>query len=730
MCWEKVRRFFRGFSLLALLTAIGLGFASIFATNQVGCQAAAGSKSEEIRFAILVGVGDYREPRLKLEFIQSDVRELRKVLQASGYDVLTLVDKEATKDSIRTILTDRLNRSNERTVFALYVNGHTVTDSSGEVFFLPVDADPRRLKETAIPVRWIRETIEGGKAKAKFLILDTCYASAAVRDGEALSPAPMHPSFQETPGVYVLASSQAHQKSYVWPLKGHSFFTYWLVQGLKGRADGFAEGGRADGNITADELFYYLRERVPDAASSQLQVEQVPDRIVGPGVPVDIPLVHVEPRGLKETLTEIAEELATVLQLRGRKVVGVLDFGISSKLAAAPLRPSVELSRECANAIEEWLTRKASGKFEVVLRESIQEILSSRGITTAEILPQELPELRFGSFTVEALIVGLLEEFKPPELRMRVCLRDARTPMLSYQLQSTVRLTQDDIPYLETSGTVPRRMKPETPELWQPLLEQAQEVHPMSDPNFPYRVYVLVQGQRRPGKFVGNQLYVPLAPGEVYCLELEVLDSVKRALIESGSIQISRGLEGFWEPILLVRVLVDGLSTLPEPPRVLREPPLAKAIMPAAKDRRLLPAQPTPIDEASPWVFPIKGATRRIIPGFLCEIKTEEQQSGHKVKISYTFNEFRVVKAEDLPQERWNYAEQLGIITVAFYTATPCESPTRSVEADIGTIPGEERKASGEAHTRVRPGELLAQIKLRYISREAWERLKGHQVKF
>jgi uncharacterized caspase-like protein len=61
----------------------------------------------------------------------------------------------------------------------------------------------------------------------------------------------------------VFASSGRSQYSYEYPELQHGAFTAALLEAIRdGKAD-FEIGGERDGNITAEELYTYLRVRVP-----------------------------------------------------------------------------------------------------------------------------------------------------------------------------------------------------------------------------------------------------------------------------------------------------------------------------------------------------------------------------------------------------------------------------------------------------------------------------------
>ena len=49
---------------------------------------------------------------------------------------------------------------------------------------------------------------------------------------------------------------------------GHGVFTHYLIEGIKGEADGFG-GGEKDGIISIGELFEYVRHMVKEATDNK-----------------------------------------------------------------------------------------------------------------------------------------------------------------------------------------------------------------------------------------------------------------------------------------------------------------------------------------------------------------------------------------------------------------------------------------------------------------------------
>ena len=79
----------------------------------------------------------------------------------------------------------------------------------------------------------------------------------------------------------------------------------------------------------------------------------------------------------------------------------------------------------------------------------------------------------------------------------------------------------------------------------QQMDEHAKGPHPLQDPNFPYRMKIMIGGQERTPVFRGNEMFVPVRQGEVY--EIWVRNETPQSV--------------------RMRLLVDGLNTLPEPER-------------------------------------------------------------------------------------------------------------------------------------------------------------------
>ena len=248
----------------------------------------AGPKSEQLRFrnklyVLAIGVSDYRDANLKLGYAAADARDfariigLQKGLAYSDVIVKSLTDKEATLENIRRGL-DWIEKSAKGVDVAMvFVAGHGVDDTEGSYYFLPHDADARRLKSTGVHYAEIRKTLASIPALT-YLFIDTCHS------GDALGR-PGKPSTDTTRiindlssaenGIVVFTSSTGEQVSYENPAWGNGAFTAALVEGLDGKA---ALVGRD--YITVGMLNVYVSERVQDlTGGAQTPTSAIPKLI-------------------------------------------------------------------------------------------------------------------------------------------------------------------------------------------------------------------------------------------------------------------------------------------------------------------------------------------------------------------------------------------------------------------------------------------------------------------
>jgi hypothetical protein len=107
-------------------------------------------------------------------------------------------------------------------------------------------------------------------------VLDACQAGGAVETFAMRGAAEEKAIAQlaRSAGVIILAASDTKQYATEFSQLGHGVFTYALLKGLDGEADG---GTAPDGKITVKELEAYLNDKVPELTKKYRGSAQYPN---------------------------------------------------------------------------------------------------------------------------------------------------------------------------------------------------------------------------------------------------------------------------------------------------------------------------------------------------------------------------------------------------------------------------------------------------------------------
>jgi uncharacterized caspase-like protein len=231
-------------------------------------------------WAVVIGINQYPKAR-QLKYAVNDAQAFNNYLKdyvgVPGSNIFFLADQSATKANIQRLLGTKLKRkaSREDTVFIFYAgHGAVETDPANpdgdgfEKYLLPYDADLNDLYTTSISMDEIRKIFQRILAERLIFIADTCYSGAS--GGRTIlaskTRANLSDKFFERiskgKGRVIISSCSANEISKEDDSLQHGIFSYFLLEGLKGRAD-----HDGDGIITVSELFSYLSRKVPEASS-------------------------------------------------------------------------------------------------------------------------------------------------------------------------------------------------------------------------------------------------------------------------------------------------------------------------------------------------------------------------------------------------------------------------------------------------------------------------------
>lgn len=241
-------------------------------------------------YVLAVGVGKYRHPDIpKLDLAAKDARDFANaMLKQSGklyrdVELRLLLDEKATAEAVIDSLEWMQRQVTQHDIGMVFISGHGMNDATLGYAYLPVDADPERMRRTVVPMEEFKKTLANLPGKAIFF-LDTCHsgnvlgpARRAVRNDVA---GVVNELASAENGVVVFSSSTGRQFSLESPSWGNGAFTKALLEGVSGSAD-YMKTGR----ITHKMLDLYVSERVKALTKGeQSPVTQAPGGV--PDFPV------------------------------------------------------------------------------------------------------------------------------------------------------------------------------------------------------------------------------------------------------------------------------------------------------------------------------------------------------------------------------------------------------------------------------------------------------------
>ncbi|MEV6526976.1 caspase family protein [Longispora sp. NPDC051575] len=217
------------------------------------------------RVALVIANHQYSDPGLRqLTAPANDAEALAAVLgdpEIAGFEVTTLVDEPHHR--VGAAIGDFYRDRRHDDLALLYFSGHGLKDDAGRLYLAMTDTRRDSLLFTALSAQQLDQAMEGCVSRRMVLILDCCY-SGAFPAGRLAKGDPQVHALERLGGRgrTVLTASDATQYAFegdqVTGSAVQSVFTRHLVAGLR---DGTADLD-GDGDITLDELYSYVHDRV------------------------------------------------------------------------------------------------------------------------------------------------------------------------------------------------------------------------------------------------------------------------------------------------------------------------------------------------------------------------------------------------------------------------------------------------------------------------------------
>ena len=236
-----------------------------------------GQVAESNLYLLSVGINMYKNPKYNLNYAVADATSFADAVGISSNGIFKntfvtkIFDKDATKQQIISTFKEIKTKIKPQDVFIFYYAGHGVmNEGTAEISkdfhlvfheVIQMYGKDEMLAEKGMSAAELREFSKELSAQKQFIVLDACQSGGATETfamrGAAEEKAIMQ--LARATGVVLIASTGTVQFASEVGELGHGIFTYALLEGMKGKAD----GGELDKKITVKEIESYLNDRIP-----------------------------------------------------------------------------------------------------------------------------------------------------------------------------------------------------------------------------------------------------------------------------------------------------------------------------------------------------------------------------------------------------------------------------------------------------------------------------------
>jgi len=260
------------------------------------------------RYAVVVGVSDYKDPKIPdLKYADADAQAFYDFITSpiggnfNKENVLLLKNEQATLKNVKLAITNFLKKAIDTDFVVIFMacHGEPEPDRPNNIYLLMHDSELDSLSATAYHMENVNTDMKRYiSAKRLVFFADACH-SAGLTEGAvgtrgfsntvniALSELK---STREGWGIVSASrAGEVSMESSQWG-GGHGAFTYYLLEGMKGKAD--AEGNK-NGIVTLAESFDFLDDKVKRAT----QNAQHPDTAgnFDNNLPIGFPGIEISP---------------------------------------------------------------------------------------------------------------------------------------------------------------------------------------------------------------------------------------------------------------------------------------------------------------------------------------------------------------------------------------------------------------------------------------------------
>ena len=245
-----------------------------------------GDKKPPIIHIVSIGINEYRDPSLNLNYSVADANSIAKIVLGNNVSKYGRVkhqklnNKDATKENILNYL-GNVTQFSQDDILIIYAAGHGVAIDK-KWYFLPYETVRQKKLSSytsiGISAKEIKEILSVNKAQKVFVIIDSCFSSAGLDAFRDLQNTQRHFSrdLSKSVGVVVLTSARFNQEAAESPDIGHGLFTYIVSLGMEGGADKEPRNEK----ISAHEIVDFTVENLPSFSTKYLKEAQEPSAFI------------------------------------------------------------------------------------------------------------------------------------------------------------------------------------------------------------------------------------------------------------------------------------------------------------------------------------------------------------------------------------------------------------------------------------------------------------------
>lgn len=229
-------------------------------------------------YIVSIGINEYLNASQNLNFAQTDAIAFNNSIKKGSSGIFKkihsylLLNEQAVKSRVMETFDEITRKAVQHDVFILYFAGHGVMSiseegESSEFYIVPHDVtqlygNNASLKEKAVSSSELVGLSVNIKARKQLFVFDACQSGGLINDFALRGTTEQKAIVQlaRSAGISILASSGSDQYASEFKELQHGVFTYTLLEGLDGKAD----GGNKDGKITVSELKAYIENNVPE----------------------------------------------------------------------------------------------------------------------------------------------------------------------------------------------------------------------------------------------------------------------------------------------------------------------------------------------------------------------------------------------------------------------------------------------------------------------------------